>query len=136
MIEKKKILAVDDDFDQRDLYKTLFEKNDFAVTIADDGLQAYDKALEDPPDLIFTGVIMPKMDGFELIDHLRKHILTANVPVIMFSHLGREEDKLRAAKYDRVYFMLKGYDSPTKILEKVKELLLSDEQKLGLKFTE
>ncbi len=123
---KKKILVVDDDFDQRSIYQAMFDETGFAVKVADDGLQAYDLALDDPPDLIFTGVIMPKMDGFELVEHLRKHVATKNIPVVMFSHLGREEDRKKAASFEHVNFMVKGYDTPASILSRVKQLLGSE----------
>jgi hypothetical protein len=47
----------------------------------------------------------------------------ANVPVIMFSHLGREEDKAKAKVFVNTHFMIKGYDSPKSILGRVHELL-------------
>ena len=133
---KKKIMVVDDDTDQREIYVSLFKQNGFEVNFAEDGLVAYDMILNDPPDLLFTGVIMPKMDGFELIDHLRKHALTSKIPVILFSHLGREEDRKKAEGFQNVHFTIKGYDSPADILKKVKSLLVSEEKKLGLNFQE
>jgi CheY-like chemotaxis protein len=119
----KKILVADDDFEQRDLYLELFRGQGFEVISANDGLDALEKSLTDKPDLVFTGIIMPRMDGFELIRNLRNNIATADTPVIMFSHLGREEDRKKAKTLYRVDFMVKGYDSLTSILNKVKEQL-------------
>lgn len=125
----KKILVVDDDMDQRDIYEQLFKQSGFEVSIADNGLQAYDMALANPPDLVFTGVIMPKLDGFQLIEQLRKNAMTSRAPVIMFSHLGREEDKMKAMVYENVAFMIKGFDSPKTILEKVKDMIHDADKK-------
>src|SRR3989344_743428 len=119
----KKILVIDDDQEQRGLYAELFRQNGFTVYEADDGLEGLEMALAHIPGLLFTGIIMPRMDGFELIHNLRNNVATAVTPVILFSHLGREEDKQKAAKLINVNFMVKGYDNPSKILQKVKELL-------------
>jgi DNA-binding response OmpR family regulator len=119
----KKILVIDDDFQQRDLYAELFRQKGFDVSIAADGLQGLEIALKDKPDLVFTGIIMPRMDGFELIHNLRNNALTVLTPVIMFSHLGRAEDKEKAGELQDVYFMVKGYDDPKDIMAKVEELL-------------
>lgn len=118
-----KVLVADDDKDQRELYVELFIESGFSVIEATDGLDALEKALKNPPDLVFTGIVMPRMDGFELIRNLRNNVATALVPVIMFSHLGREEDKEKANKLVNVQFMVKGYDGPAKILEKANDLL-------------
>ena len=125
----KKILVADDDFEQRDLYLELFRANGFAVVSADDGLEALEKALKEKPDLVFTGIVMPRMDGFELIHNLRNNVVTANIPVVMFSHLGREEDKEKARALSHVDFMVKGYDSPAVILKKIKALLTAGSPK-------
>lgn len=119
----KKILVVDDDFGQRDLYAELFRRRGFDVLIGADGLQGLEIALKDKPDLVFTGIIMPRMDGFELVRNLRNNVATVLVPVIMFSHLGREEDKEKAEKLKDVHFMVKGYDDLKDILAKAEELL-------------
>jgi CheY-like chemotaxis protein len=124
----KKILVVDDDMVQRGIYEELFKENDFEVTVADDGLDAYRKFSKVKPDLLFTGIMMPNMTGFELINNLRKDPLTANIPVIMFSHLGREEDRKKAHALPLVHFVVKGFDSPKEILEKARNLV-SDKSK-------
>jgi len=129
----KKILVADDDFDQRDLYVELFKQNGYEVISADDGLEALEKIFKETPDLVFTGIIMPKMDGFELIRNMRNNVATSLIPVIMFSHLGREEDRQKAIILRRVNFVVKGYDSPISILNTVKELLSNSGHRYPIK---
>lgn len=119
----KKVLVADDDKDQRELYLELLAQNGLSAIDAIDGLDALEKALKDPPDLVFTGIVMPRMDGFELIRNLRNNVATSVIPVIMFSHLGRAEDKDKAGQLVNVHFTVKGYDTPSDILEKMKVLL-------------
>ncbi|MBI2607744.1 MAG: response regulator [Candidatus Doudnabacteria bacterium] len=118
-----KILVVDDDFYQRDLYQQVFIDAGFTVIIADDGQDAWEKLQEQPVDLVFTGIDMPRMDGFELTEKIRDKTETMAIPVIIFSHLGREEDREKAKKLYNAHFMIKGYDNPLKILKQVQELL-------------
>ena len=132
----KKILVADDDFDQRDLYVELFKQNGYEVISADDGLEALEKIFKETPDLVFTGIIMPKMDGFELIRNMRNNVATSLIPVIMFSHLGREEDRQKAIILRRVNFVVKGYDSPISILNTVKELLSNSGHRYPIKKSE
>jgi len=125
-------LVVDDDFQSREIYLELFRSKGYEVIPADDGLEGLELALKDRPDLVFTGIIMPRMDGFEFIRNLRKNSVTAQVPVIMFSHLGREEDREQARKLTDVEFMVKGIDGPLDILVAVKKLLLGESKAQGL----
>jgi CheY-like chemotaxis protein len=118
----KKIVVADDDFRQRVLYVDLFRQNGFEVMPAEDGLDAWEQIQKTKPDLVFTGILMPRMTGFELIENLRKNTSTNLLPIIIFSHLGREEDREKAKKLG-IAFMVKGYDSPAKILEIVQGLV-------------
>ncbi|OGE74204.1 MAG: hypothetical protein A3I07_03110 [Candidatus Doudnabacteria bacterium RIFCSPLOWO2_02_FULL_42_9] len=132
---KKKILVVDDDLVQKDLYLQVFKDKGYDVTGANDGLEGLDIALKFKPDLVFSGIIMPRMDGFEFVRNLRNNAIMAEVPVILFSHLGREEDKKKAEKFTKVTFMIKGLAGPNVILTKVKELLDKKNEKLEDKTT-
>jgi CheY-like chemotaxis protein len=119
----KRIIVVDDDFIQRDLYTELFLASGFEVVSADDGQDAWEKIQTNRPDLVFTGIDMPRMSGFELVEKLRSDRLLNAVPVVMFSHLGRDTDKARASKMFNVRIMQKGYDNPSDILNYVREQL-------------
>lgn len=116
-----KLLVVDDDFEQRDLYAELFRENGFEVLQANDGESGMKTAVEQKPDLLFTGIMMPKMNGFDLIKSVRSHG-GGQLPVIMFSHLGRMEDREKAESLG-VLFMVKGQDSPAKILKETRRLI-------------
>lgn len=120
---KMKILVVDDDKEQKDLFVEIFKDKGYEVISAEDGLEGLAVALKQMPSLVFTGIIMPRMDGFEFIRNLRNNVTTAHTPVIMFSHLGREEDREKANQLTGVEFFVKGVDHPTNILKKVEELI-------------
>ncbi len=132
-MEKKKILVVDDDQTQKALYLEVFKSKGYDVSSANDGLEGLEVALKFKPDLVFTGIIMPRMDGFEFVRNLRNNAITAQVPVILFSHLGREEDKKKSEKFSNVTFMIKGLAGPNVIVDKIKELLAPKNEKLESK---
>jgi|SRR3989344_2412687 len=120
-----KILVVDDDFTQRDLYADLFTSAGFEVTTADNGQDALEKTATHHPDLLFTGISMPGLTGFELIEKLRSNKIMEALPVVIFSHLNRDADREQAARLPNAKFMVQGYDSPGEILKYVREIIES-----------
>lgn len=120
---KKTILIVDDDESVRRIYREVFTKEGFSVLSASDGLEGLDVAIRENPDLIFTGIIMPRMDGFEMIRNLKRNVKTAQIPILMFSHLGREEDKRRAQDLGVQDFVVRSLTTPHQVAERVKMLL-------------
>ncbi len=127
----KKIIVADDDFQQRDLYVELFKSAGFDVIAANDGQDAWEKTVKEYPDLIFTGIMMPRMTGFELIEKLRADKSTQPIPVIIFSHLGRETDRVKAKSLWNVLFKVKGYDSPADILHSAQHLVEKTSPHIG-----
>ena len=79
------ILAVDDDVDILDLLEISLDSDGYNVITAGDGLDAIAKAKSHMPDLIVLDLMMPKMDGFEVIDNLRSDSQTRAIPVIMLT---------------------------------------------------
>ena len=79
--------------DNRDMLEYLHRllAREFAVTVASDGEQALKEALSNPPDLVLTDVMMPRMDGFGLIRALRANPKTASIPIVMLSAKVGEE---------------------------------------------
>jgi PAS domain S-box-containing protein len=84
------VLVVDDNADMRHYVTGLLE-NDYAVTVAVDGAAALQLARADPPDLVLTDVMMPRLDGFDLLAALRTDPATLHVPVVMLSARSGEE---------------------------------------------
>lgn len=115
----KKILIVDDDVFTREMYADVFRQSGFEVAEANDGVEGVDMATTQVPDVIFTGIVMPRMDGFTLIENLKKNVLTAQIPVFMSSHLGREEDRNRASSLGVKEFIIRDFTSPGEVVNLV-----------------
>ncbi len=90
-----RILVVDDDAWILRMVTTVLEKRGYEILIANDGEEAYQKAIAQPPDLVITDVMMPKMDGWTLVKALRSKPEFAFVPMIFLTALGSDEDRIR-----------------------------------------
>lgn len=120
---KYKILIVDDDENIRSIYVEIFKKEGFEVEEAVDGLEGLDKATKNPPQVVFTGIIMPKLDGFGLKEALAKNVATANIPVVMSSHMGRKEDEEKAKAMGIRDFIVQGMVTPKAAVERIWAIL-------------
>lgn len=118
----KRILIVDDDELVRGVYVDVFKSAGFEVFESQDGLDGLQNAIANKPDIIFTGIIMPRMDGFTLMQELKKNTATANIPVTISSHLGREEDRKEAERLGAKDFFVKDSDSPREVVARVKSI--------------
>jgi PleD family two-component response regulator len=136
MKKNYKILIVDDDVEARSLYVEIFKSEGFDVTEAVDGVDGMDKATANTPDVIFTGIIMPRMDGFGLKEALAKNVATSNIPVVMSSHMGREEDRKRAMEIGIRDFFVIGMVTPREVVARILDLFGAEKYKLKLKTTD
>lgn len=86
-----RILVVEDDDDIREALEALLEEHGYAVDTASNGEQAFAMVEEDPPSLVISDVMMPGIDGFQLVEKLRERPASADIPIILLSAL-REPD--------------------------------------------
>ncbi len=88
MMDRKKILLVDDSTTVLLMEKMILSKSPYNLVTASDGQEGFDKAISERPDLILLDVVMPRMDGFEVCRRLRERDETRGVPVIMVTTRG------------------------------------------------
>jgi len=133
MSDKKiKILIIDDDSYTREMYKEVFSNENFEVVTAKDGVEGLDKATKENPDVIFTGIMMPRMDGFAMIDALKKNISTCNMPIVISSHLGREVDRQRANTMGVKDFIVRDVTTPREVVERVKAIFAGGDYRIDI----
>lgn len=118
-----KILIVDDDDVIRETYLQVFREHRFEAVGAKDGVEGIDFATKEKPDVILTGIIMPRMDGFQLISALRENVDTKDIPIAIISHLGREEDRQKAKEIGIDNFIVQGSITPREVADKLKSLI-------------
>ncbi|MCA1592975.1 MAG: response regulator [Acidobacteria bacterium] len=88
---QRTLLIVDDDSDILELLRGFFEREEFRVVTAENGLEGIERAREIMPDLILLNYLMPVMDGFRACRVLKKTPYTRHIPVIIFSACAGEE---------------------------------------------
>ena len=91
---RERILIADDNADMRDYVARLLRARGWRVDTVADGLTAREAARRETPDLVLTDVMMPGLDGFGLLDELRRDPATADIPVILLSARAGEEARV------------------------------------------
>ncbi|MBV8957267.1 MAG: response regulator [Actinobacteria bacterium] len=90
-----RVLVVDDEEGIRVLCRVNLELGGFEVVEASDGVEALEKARAQHPDLVFLDLMMPRMDGWQVLDELKNDATTANIPVVILTARTSEEDQMR-----------------------------------------
>lgn len=119
----KKILVIEDDSMISSMYKTKFEASGFIVLTAADGASGLELAKKEKPDIIMLDVILPRLDGFSVLEEIKKDEGTKNIPVIMLTNLGTEEDKAKGERLGALDYFVKASLTPGQISEKIKKAL-------------
>ena len=119
----KKVLLVEDDEALASVYVTRLEAEGFMIKRVPNGEDALSAALEFHPDLILLDVMMPKINGFDVLDILRNTPETANVRVIMLTALSQETDKQRAKSMGVDDYLVKSQVVIADVVTKIKEHL-------------
>lgn len=88
--KSKKVLLVEDDYFISDLYTRSLEKAGFVVDYAKDGQEGLEKSVN-LPDIILLDIMMPKMNGLQVLEHLKKNPQTCNIPVLLLTNLGQSD---------------------------------------------
>lgn len=118
-----KILLVEDDEMLHSMYTQKFEKEGYEVISAYNGADGVKKAQTESPSLILMDIIMPKMDGFVALKKIKKKDETKDIPVIMLTNLGQEEDVKKGKELGADDYFIKANHTPAEVVAKVKELL-------------
>jgi len=115
------VLLIDDDREIVEMYRTKLELDGYRVHVAFDGVEGVERARELLPDIIFLDVRMPRKDGFEVLEVLRRHGPTAEIPVIILSNFGERELVERGLKLGALEFLVKAQTSPRYLSEGIEE---------------
>jgi CheY-like chemotaxis protein len=121
--KSKEILVVEDDQFLAKVYQTKLKKEGYNVFIALDGEEALSHIKKQKPALILLDLILPKMDGFEVLEKLKNDESTKKIPVIILSNLGQDDDIERGKKLGAEDYFVKANTSLAEILKKIQKYI-------------
>ena len=123
MTNETKVLIVDDDEFLLEMYALKFKELGFVVEIAKNGEEAVQKAKEVSPDVMLLDVVMPRMDGFDVLRVLRKENIAPRAVVLILTNLGQKDDFDRGIKLGATDYIVKAHYTPSEVVKKVQSLL-------------
>jgi len=119
----KKILIIEDDEFLSQLISKKISEEGFAVSLAIDGEDGIKKIEKGMPDLILLDLLLPKIDGFEVLSRIKSDPATSPIPVVILSNLGKEEEINKGLKLGATDYLVKAQLTPEEIVEKIKSVL-------------
>ncbi|MDA1169181.1 MAG: response regulator [bacterium] len=118
------IYVVEDDSFISNMYQTKLRNAGYTVEIALDGEEAWNRLQQDPlPDLVLLDVVLPKKDGFEILEDLRKNEKLKDLAVILLTNLGQKPDVERGIKLGADDYIIKAHYTPSEVMEKIEKVL-------------
>lgn len=117
------ILLVEDDPFLWSLIQSKLLKEGFGVTVAKDGQDALAQVKAVNPALIILDIILPDMNGFLVLEKLKADEMTKDIPVIILSNLGQQEDIQKGLNLGAKDYLIKAHHAPQEIVDKIKAIL-------------
>jgi len=120
----KTILIVEDDTILRDLISQKLKKdNNYEIIESVDGEEGLKKAKEEKPDIILLDLILPGIDGFGVLEQIKKDPEIDKIPVVILSNLGQKEEIEKGMSLGATDFLIKAHFTLSEIVAKIKTIL-------------
>lgn len=120
---KGKILIIEDDRYISKMYQLKLSLEGYVVQVADNGRLGVDKVKEFMPDIILLDILMPELDGFEVLQIIKSDENTKDIPVLIMSNLGQEDHIQKGMEMGAVGYIVKSQFTPSKVVETIKEII-------------
>ncbi len=119
----KSILLVDDDLTLREMYSERLKAEGFVVDTAKDGEEALQKATDSHPNIVLLDIMMPKINGLDVLKRLKNQPETKDIPVIVLTALIQDREKMESITHGADDYIVKSEIMPGEVIQKVKDLL-------------
>lgn len=123
MAKKASILLIEDEEMIATMYRTKFSMEGQTITTAADGAEGLEKAKTLKPDIILLDIILPKLDGFAVLRELKKDPATKDIPVLLLTNLGQDDDIRKGKELGADDYFVKSNHTPAEIVAKVREMM-------------
>ncbi len=124
-----KILIADDDAFLIKIYSTHLRNDGHEVITCTDGQSALDESIAQVPDIIMLDIMLPRMNGLDVLEEIRNHKVTKSIPVICLSNLTQEEEQKAALDLGANEFLIKARLTPSQIIEVIHKYIESSPKK-------
>jgi DNA-binding response OmpR family regulator len=120
-----KVLLIEDDPFLLNMYSTKFEIEGFQISVADNGEDGLKEIFNIKPDVILLDILMPKMNGFEVLEHIQKSESEEikKIPIILLTNLNQDEDIKRGMQLGAVDYLIKAHFMPSEVVGKIEKAL-------------
>lgn len=125
---KGKVLIVEDEAAFRNIFKDLLESDGYVVLTAEDGESGWLMSRAELPDVVLLDLALPRLHGFEVLKNIRADADTKEIPVIILTVVGEQENVKKGLRLGATDYLVKGFYSPREILVKINEILTRDQQ--------
>lgn len=119
----KKVLIIEDEAPYRKIYTRKFEIAGYEVQTAENGREGLEKMRSFQPHLVFTDLMMPQMDGFQVLDAAKADDSLKDIPVVVLTNLSTSEDAQKVTEKGAVDIMVKSDTEPNVVVDKAKQIL-------------
>jgi DNA-binding response OmpR family regulator len=119
----KRVLVVEDEQALREMYATWLQSAGFDVIVADNGISGLEKVMHEEPDLLLLDILLPKKDGLEVLNEIRRNPKTAKLPVIILSSLDQDFEKKQGISLGATHYLVKTAISPELLFKTIHAIL-------------
>lgn len=126
--EKYRILIIEDNQDLNDMFQIAFDEDEFEINAAINGIEGVTKAIEYKPHLILLDIMMPQMDGYEVIKALKKNSSLKST-IVINSNLEQKKDAEKALEMGADYYIKKSEYTPFELVQKIEEIMTKGKKK-------
>jgi DNA-binding response OmpR family regulator len=127
---KTRVLVVDDDQTLLDMYKERLVASGYDVITASDGRQALAKAIDYLPHCILLDVLMPQVNGFDVLENIRSTEETKNIPVIMLTALVQDSNRQKGLAEGADDYIIKSETMPGEVIAKIENVIKKRKESL------
>lgn len=117
------ILLVEDDPFLIDVYSTKLKEAGFEVSVAKDGQEVFEKLKEKKPSLMLLDIVLPNIDGWEVLKKISNNPNLKDLKIIILSNLGEKSEVEKGLEMGAVKYLIKSHYTPSQIIDEIKEVL-------------
>ncbi len=119
----KLILLIEDDPFLIDIYTKKIKNSGFEVQVAENGPNALKILKEKKPDLILLDIVLPEMEGWEVLRRIKEDKATAALKVVVLSNLGQRSEVEKGLKLGAMKYLIKAQHTPSQVVTEIKKIL-------------